>query len=64
LLIGSLARLRFLHYGLAAVLGFAAIKMLASRWFEVGPSASLATVVGLLGVTVVASLFDRPKTAR
>ena len=62
LLIGSLTRLRFLHYGLAAVLGFAAIKMLASPWFEVGPGASLATVVGLLAITVVASLVaDRPK---
>ena len=62
LLIGSLTHLRFLHYGLAAVLGFAAIKMLASPWFEVGPGASLATVVGLLAITVVASLVaDRPK---
>jgi len=64
LLIRSLARLRFLHYGLAAVLGFAAIKMLASRWFEVGPGASLATVVGLLGLTVAASLVGRQKTAQ
>ncbi|HEY5054900.1 MAG TPA: TerC/Alx family metal homeostasis membrane protein [Acidobacteriaceae bacterium] len=63
LLIGSLARLRFLHYGLAAVLGFAAIKMLASPWLEVGPGASLATVVGLLALTVAASLlFGRQKT--
>ena len=56
LLIGMLARLRFLHYGLAAVLGFAAIKMLASRWIEVGPLASLGVIVLLLGITVAASL--------
>ena len=63
LLIGSLARLRYLHYGLAAVLGFAAIKMLASRWVEIGPGASLATVVSLLAMTVGASLLaGRPRT--
>jgi tellurite resistance protein TerC len=64
LLIGSLARLRYLHYGLAAVLGFAAIKMLVSPWFEVGPGASLATVVAVLALTVAASLLrGGPKTA-
>jgi tellurite resistance protein TerC len=63
LLIGSLARLRYLHYGLAAVLAFAAIKMLASRWVEIGPGASLATVVSLLALTVGTSLLARgPKT--
>ncbi len=57
LLIAMLTRIRFLHYGLAAVLGFAAIKMLASRWFEVGPLASLIVIVSLLTVTVCASLW-------
>jgi len=37
--------------------------MLASPWLEVGPGASLATVVGLLALTVAASLlFGRQKT--
>jgi tellurite resistance protein TerC len=57
LLIGMLTRLRYLHYGLAAVLGFAAFKMLAARWVEVGPAASLGVIVGVLGVTVAASLW-------
>ncbi len=57
LLIGGLSRLRFLHYGLAAVLGFAAVKMLASPWYEVGPGVSLGVIVGLLAVTVGASLL-------
>lgn len=65
LLAGSLTRLRFLHYGLAAVLAFAAVKMLISPWLEVGPGASLATVVGLLAVTVAASLLTgRQQTAQ
>jgi tellurite resistance protein TerC len=61
LLIAMLTRIRFLHYGLAAILGFAAIKMLASRWFEVGPVASLAVIVALLTVTVCASLWSPPR---
>jgi tellurite resistance protein TerC len=57
LLIDMLTRIRFLHYGLAAVLGFAAIKMLGSHWFEVGPVASLLVIVALLTVTVCTSLW-------
>jgi len=56
-LIGALTRLRFLHYGLAALLAFAALKMLLSHWFEIGPLASLATVLTLLAITLGASLF-------
>jgi tellurite resistance protein TerC len=56
LLIGMLTRLRFLHYGLAAILAFAALKMLASRWIEVGPIPSLAVILALLLITLAASL--------
>ena len=62
LLAHLLTKLRFLHYGLAAVLAFAAAKMLASRWFEIGPLASLAAIVILLGITVTASLLLPAKT--
>ena len=57
LLIGMLTRLRFLHYGLAAVLAFAALKMLASRWIEIGPGASLMIILSLLTITILASLL-------
>ena len=57
LLIGALTRLRFLHYGLAAVLSFAALKMLLSSWIEIGPVASLAVILTLLALTLGASLF-------
>ena len=57
LLIGSLARLRFLHYGLATVLAFAAAKMLASGWIEIAPTPSLLVIVAILAVTVAASLL-------
>ena len=57
LLIGMLTRLRFLHYGLAAVLAFAAIKMLASHWIEISPVLSLAAILALLAITISASLW-------
>jgi tellurite resistance protein TerC len=56
LLIGALTRLRFLHYGLAAILAFAALKMLAARWIEIGPIASLTVILTLLAATLAASL--------
>ncbi|MBB5064261.1 TerC/Alx family metal homeostasis membrane protein [Granulicella mallensis] len=63
LLAAMLAKLRFLHFGLAAVLAFAAIKMLLGAWIEIGPLVSLAVIAGLLSVTIGASLlFTRPAT--
>ena len=57
LLAASLAKLRYLHYGLAAVLLFAAIKMLLADWVSIGPLVSLAVIAVLLGATVGASLM-------
>lgn len=63
LLAAALKKLRFLHYGLAAVLIFAAVKMLAEDWLQIGPLVSLAVIIGILGVTVGASLiFTRRRT--
>jgi tellurite resistance protein TerC len=56
LLAHMLEKLRFLHYGLAAVLGFAAIKMLAARWVEFAPLISLAVILIMLGITIGISL--------
>jgi tellurite resistance protein TerC len=62
LLAAMLARLRFLHYGLAAVLAFAAVKMLLSSWMEIGPVLSLVVIAVLLGITVTVSLlFPKPQ---
>ena len=57
LLAASLAELRYLHFGLAAVLLFAAIKMLLADWVAIGPLVSLAVIAVLLGVTVGASMI-------
>ena len=53
-------KMRFLHFGLSAVLLFASGKMLIAPWYEVGPLASLAVILGILTITIAASL-TRPK---
>jgi tellurite resistance protein TerC len=57
-----LSTVRFLHYGLAAVLGFAAVKMLGERFFSLSALTSLAVILGMLAVTVAVSLL-MPKQA-
>ncbi len=60
LLAHLLVKLRFLHYGLAAVLAFAALKMLAAHRLEIGPLTSLAVIVTILSITIVLSLVFKP----
>ncbi len=59
LLARMLRQLRFLHFGLAGILGFAAGKMLIARWYEVGPLMSLAVIASILAFTVAASLVAK-----
>lgn len=59
LLAHLLTTLRFLHYGLSAVLAFAAVKMIAAPWLTVGPLLSLLIISGILGLTILASLWFR-----
>jgi tellurite resistance protein TerC len=54
-LAGMLERFRYLHYGLGAILAFAALKMLAARWIEVPATISLVVIGGILAVCAVAS---------
>lgn len=54
-LAGVLDRLRYLHYGLGALLGFVALKMLAARWIEIPISASLAVTGATLAACAIAS---------
>jgi tellurite resistance protein TerC len=59
LLAHLLIKLRFLHYGLAAVLAFAALKMLSAPWLDIGPLISLAVIVAMLGSTVILSALQK-----
>ena len=63
LLAAMLRTLRFMHFGLAALLAFAALKMLAAEWLPIGPLASLAIIAAVLAVTIAASLLHRPEPA-
>ena len=56
-----LTRFRYLHYGLAALLGFVALKMLADPWLDVPVTVSLAVIGGILGVCAVAAAVTRDK---
>ena len=52
----ALGKLAYLHYGLAAVLAFAAAKMLAAHWISITPLQSLVVIAAILAVTVAVSL--------
>ena len=49
-LAAMLERFRLLHYGLGAILAFAALKMLAAPWVQMPATVSLAVIGGVLGV--------------
>ena len=59
-----LTRLRLLHLGLAGVLVFAALKMLAAPWIDIGPLISLGAIVTILFTTVLLSLASKPNKCR
>jgi tellurite resistance protein TerC len=63
LLARLLAKLRYLHYGLAGVLAFAALKMLSTHWLNIGPLTSLAVILLILGITIGISIMAKPKPA-
>jgi tellurite resistance protein TerC len=55
--------LSYLHWGLAAVLAFAGLKMIGSDWVEISPLLSVAVIVVCIGASVWASLHARKKAA-
>jgi len=61
LLAEMLVKLRYMHFGLAALLIFASLKMLLADWVSIGPLVSLGVIGALLAVTIGASLAAKPK---
>ena len=51
-----LDRFRYLHYGLGAILAFAALKMLAARWIAVPVTFSLAVMGAILAASAAVSI--------
>ncbi len=54
-LAGLLDKLRLLHYGLAVILAFVALKMLLVHWIEVPVTVSLAVILSILAIFAIAS---------
>lgn len=50
-----LDRLRYLHYGLGALLAFVALKMLAAPWIEISITLSLVVIGAILAVSALVS---------
>jgi tellurite resistance protein TerC len=54
-LAAMLERFKYLHYGLGALLAFAALKMLAARWVDVPVTVSLVVIGLILAVMAAVS---------
>jgi tellurite resistance protein TerC len=50
-----------MKYGLAGILIFVGFKMLISNFYHINVGVSLAVILGLLVVTIAASLLIKPK---
>lgn len=59
-----LDKFRYLHYGLGALLGFVALKMLAARWLEIPITLSLVVMGIILAVCAIASSLAGSKVQR
>jgi tellurite resistance protein TerC len=60
----SLEHLKYLHFGLAAVLVFAGVKMVGSCWVHVSPLVSLGIIALSIGIAVVASVVHGRRARR
>jgi tellurite resistance protein TerC len=56
LLASVVERFHLLKYGLAVILTFVGVKMIGEPWFEVGVVWSLAVIIGVLAISIAASL--------
>jgi tellurite resistance protein TerC len=61
---GMMRTFHLLHYGLAIILTFIGLKMIAAEWFKVPIVIALGVVVGVLAISVAASLLFPPKTPK
>lgn len=55
-LAGALAGLRYLRFGLSAVLAFAGVKLIVARWLHLDPLVSVAIIATCITASVIASL--------
>jgi tellurite resistance protein TerC len=55
-LLGAIADLRYLKYGLSAVIAFAGAKMLVVPWIAISPLVSVGVIALVIGAAVIASV--------
>lgn len=63
-LAGALADLRYLRFGLAAVLAFAGGKLLVASWIKVPPLPSVGVIAACIGISVIYSIRANRRDAR
>jgi tellurite resistance protein TerC len=63
-LAGMMRTFHLLHYGLSVILTFIGVKMLGSHWLQIPTVAALGVIVGVLAISVAASLMFPPKTPK
>lgn len=61
---GMMRTFHLLHYGLAIILTFIGVKMILSEWFKIPIVVALGVVVGVLAISVAASLLFPPKSPK
>ena len=61
---GGMQSLRYLKYGLGVILLFVAFKLLAHSFVEIPIELSLLVIVGVLAITVVASVAKNKSEAK
>ncbi len=59
-----IGELRYLHYGLAAVLAFAGLKLLTGRWFEIPSFVSIGVILVCIGAAIWPSVRALRREAR
>ncbi|MBI4719649.1 MAG: TerC family protein [Chitinivibrionia bacterium] len=61
---GLMSMFHYLHYGLAAILVFVGVKMLASDFVKIPPPAALLVIAVILIVAILASLIHQSRSAQ
>jgi tellurite resistance protein TerC len=59
----ALHRMRYIRHGLALLLAFTGVKMLAGDWIHIGPGASVLVIALVLLTTTAASVLAGNETA-
>jgi tellurite resistance protein TerC len=63
-LAGMMRTFHLLHYGLSVILTFIGLKMLGSHYLKIPTVAALGVIVGVLAISVAASLMFPPKAPK